>query len=112
MAEYIKREAAIEMFQWCAYDDWNQGAGTSWAEAFSESAEMIRAIPAADVVEVKRGKWITKKDLQSGMEYTICSACETEIQWRDRHGVLLRVDMQDTPYCPYCGADMRVNDHE
>lgn len=69
--------------------------------------EAIVAIPAADVQPVKHGRWVTKKDTASGEEYTICSCCETEIQWRDRHGVLLRVDTLNAPYCPNCGADMR-----
>ncbi len=55
--------------------------------------------------EQKHGKWITKKDA-CGIDYQICSNCETEIQWRNRHGVILRVDMQIVPYCPYCGAKM------
>lgn len=56
-------------------------------------------------IELKRGKWITKKDA-CGIGYQICSNCETEIQWRDRHGVILRVDMQSAPFCPNCGAKM------
>lgn len=56
-------------------------------------------------LEPKRGKWITKKDA-CGIGYQICSNCETEIQWRDRRGVMLRVDMQNAPYCPNCGAKM------
>ena len=56
MAEYILREAARDVFQRLAYDDWNQGAGTTWAEAFAESAELIDTIPAADVQESM--KWI------------------------------------------------------
>lgn len=49
MADYISRQAAIDMFQRQAYDDWNQGAGTTWANAFSEAAEMIENLPSADV---------------------------------------------------------------
>ena len=55
--------------------------------------------------EPKRGRWITKKDA-CGIDYQICSNCETEIQWRDRHGVILRVDMQNVPYCPYSEKDV------
>lgn len=58
---------------------------------------------------VKHGEWITKKDA-CGIGYQICSNCETEIQWRDRRGVILRVDMQNAPYCPYCGAKMFAKD--
>ena len=54
MSEYIKREGVVELFKRIAYDDWNQGASTSWATAYSEAAEIIRDIPAADVVEVVR----------------------------------------------------------
>ena len=60
-------------------------------------------IEAAPTIEPKTGKWISKKDAR-GNQYTICSNCETEIQWRDSRGVLLRVDMQNAHYCPNCGA--------
>lgn len=67
--------------------------------------ERLDTCPLEEVEEQKHGKWITKKDA-CGIGYQICSNCETEIQWRDRHGVILRVDMQNVPYCPYCGAKM------
>ncbi len=54
MADYIARQAAIDMFQRMAYDDWNQGVSTTWANAFSEAADMIEDLPSADVVEVVR----------------------------------------------------------
>lgn len=47
MSDLIDRQAAIDMFQNMAYDDWNQGVSTSWADAFSECAEMIRDLPSA-----------------------------------------------------------------
>lgn len=47
MSDLISRQAAIDMFQNMAYDDWNQGVSTSWADAFSECAEMIRDLPSA-----------------------------------------------------------------
>lgn len=50
----ISRQAAIDMFQRQAYDDWNQGTGTTWANAFSEAADMIENLPSVDVVEVVR----------------------------------------------------------
>ena len=43
----ISRQAAIDMFQNLAYDDWNQGVSTSWADAYSECADMIRELPSA-----------------------------------------------------------------
>lgn len=46
--DLISRQAAIDMFQRQAYDDWNQGTGTTWANAFSEAADMIENLPSAE----------------------------------------------------------------
>lgn len=54
MIDLISRQALIDMFQRQAYDDWNQGTGTTWANAFSEAADMIENLPSADAVEVVR----------------------------------------------------------
>lgn len=98
MAEYIEREAAKDAVCTAIFHDGIRDALKSCLED----------VPAADVVPVRHGRWVTKKDA-CGRDYTICSACETEIQWRDRRGVILRVDMQTAPYCPNCGADMRIS---
>lgn len=50
----ISRQAAIDRFQTLSYDDWNQGVSTSWANAYSECAEVIRDLPAVDTVPVVR----------------------------------------------------------
>lgn len=47
MDDLISRQAAIDMFQNLAYNDWNQGASTTWATAFAESAYLIKGLPAA-----------------------------------------------------------------
>lgn len=52
----IDADAAIDMFQRLSYDDWNQGTGTTWANAFSEAADMIEDLPPADAVKVVRCK--------------------------------------------------------
>ena len=70
----------------------------------------IECMPTID--PVKRGKWLVKKDTPSGELYTVCSVCETEIQWRNRHGLLLRVDMENAKYCPNCGALMDERSEE
>ena len=58
-ADCISRQAAIDMFQNLAYDDWNQGASTTWANAFSECAEMIRHLPSAEpeIIRCKDCRW-------------------------------------------------------
>ena len=48
MSDLISRQAVIDMLQSNAYDDWNQGVSTTWANAFSECAEMIRNLPSAE----------------------------------------------------------------
>jgi len=61
MGDLISRQAAIDMFQNLAYDDWNQGVSTSWADAYAECAEMIKNLPSAQP-ERKKGKWIIVTD--------------------------------------------------
>lgn len=56
MSELIDREAVVDMLQRLAYDDWNQGVCTSWANAYSECADMVEGIPSVDAVEVVRCK--------------------------------------------------------
>lgn len=47
--------------------------------------------------ERPKGKWITKHHVYG---VTYCSECDFE----------LKID--DTNFCPYCGADMRVDEEE
>ena len=47
-------------------------------------------IPAADVAEVRRGRWIEEDGIQ------ICSECGEEHEWEDYRA----------PYCDTCGAKM------
>lgn len=57
----------------------------------------MKSIPAADVVERKKGKWIEVN--VKGLDYVYCSECEDSYY--------------PTPidpswyFCPHCGADMR-----
>lgn len=50
-----------------------------------------KRIPAADVVEVKHGEWITDKD-----GFVTCSECGEEHTWDDFR----------PPFCDMCGARM------
>lgn len=56
MADLIDRQAVIDMLQRLAYDDWNQGVCTTWANAYSECADMVEDLPSADAVEIVRCK--------------------------------------------------------
>lgn len=96
MADYIDRQAVIDMFQRNAYDDWNQGVSTTWANAFSECADMVEDIPPADVEPLRHGKWIETED---DTIHGYCSVCGWESH-------LYEDDVIGMPYCPNCGARM------
>jgi hypothetical protein len=103
MAEYIEREAALE-FQdkiepelFCK--NLNGERMQSCSETFSASnlIRFIRSIPAADVVAVRHGRWISGK----------CDQCgEHAPYW------CLATTYYKSNYCPNCGAKMDggVND--
>lgn len=92
MAEYIDKQTAIDLFQRLAYDDWNQGANTSWANAYDEAAELIRNIPHADVQPVRRGYW---KKIGNPTWWGLyeCSECH-------------QISSIDYCWCTNCGARM------
>lgn len=50
----IDGDTLKERFEMLAYDDWNQGTGTTWARAFEESADVVECAPTIDAVEVVR----------------------------------------------------------
>ena len=58
----------------------------------------IKAIPAADVRPVVRGKWVHPVP-GDGEPY--CSACHAEAEYFYGYGSF------EPDYCPNCGADMR-----
>ena len=67
---------------------------TPKAYAFLRGGEAIiedlTKFPAADVVPVRRGRWIEEDGIQ------ICSECGEEHEWEDYRA----------PYCDTCGAKM------
>lgn len=63
------------------------------------AADIIKAMPAADVVERKRGCWITA--WVHGDEYQHCTECGAYVE-----GIFFANDY-DVNFCPSCGADMR-----
>lgn len=87
MAEYIKREDALEITKRTSGD---------YATAFAE----IRKIPAADVVPVVHGEWGTGRfNLETGDYEEQCSHCRNFSKEYDK------------PYCPNCGARMGGGDN-
>lgn len=85
MAEYIEREAAI------------QAAKHAWAKGL-EPTQYVEIIPAADVAEVRHGRW----DEVYGSDTIRCSCCRKRLDAYYADGV----PFFDPDYCPNCGAKM------
>ena len=103
MAEYITKEAAIEVFEW-GYADVIEDYGDGCEFGFSRGAikSAINSIPAADVAPVVYARWA-----HLGGDEWCCSACgfviTTEGSW----------DKPTKKYCEDCGAKMDGGtDHE
>ena len=91
MIEYIKRKEAVELLERAFDNNWE----------VSGTLDRLRAIHAADVKPVKRGKWVK----QEPYDVWKCSACKEDNLYAyscDEEGYKL----QDL-FCPHCGADMR-----
>lgn len=97
MDEYIKKSDALNAI----------GSITMYKGSipFDTAKYRIEGIPAADVRELVRGKWV---DPPTG-EQTYCSVCGedafieiTEIDEISKFGFTIKSE-----FCPHCGADMR-----
>ena len=96
MAEYISKQAFKEKYLCCG-----------WVAEMSE--EEFNSFPAADVVEVRHGRWIPS-DMGGGEpdEAYICSECGEP--WVLNDGTPEENNMR---YCPACGARMdKEDEHE
>lgn len=110
MVDCIYRQVVIDTFQRNAYDDWNQGVSTTWANAFSECANMVKDIPSADVQPVRHGHWIEREsgteDKENGFETVIvCSHCDFPATTFYSEDCESRTQIR-TDFCPNCGARM------
>ena len=99
MAEYIKREDAIHDIR---YDCFGLENYTR-----RDAIDCINALPAADVTEVRHGRWITEENESVSkrnrlIKYGVysCSIC-------GRSNGRMR-----KKYCPNCGALMKEAEHE
>lgn len=114
--DLIDRQALLDTFdnvEWYSeYTEYKRkmahGSGSD-AGPYIKWDDAIKTIEAAPTVEPKRGKWIMHKTAH-GKNYTTCSNCNSEIELKLIGGSFERLDMSDTNFCPYCGADMRDKD--
>ena len=106
MKEYIEREQAIALFY--PVDPENDGSDgctivyKSGNFSSSEIEAMLSDLPAADVAEVRHGRWIPS-DMGGGEpdEAYVCSECGEP--WTLIDGTPAENNMR---YCPACGARM------
>lgn len=99
MSDYISREAAIELGYW-------HGEKPTVDNPFPDGVDAVDTVdienlPAADVREVKRGKWKYTEMYYDDYAW-VCSVCGEP--WVLNDGTPAENNMN---YCPNCGADMR-----
>lgn len=93
MAEYIKREAAID----AVMAVYVRTAGYKARERVLETREAIQKLPAADVAPVVHGHFVHDGQLYvGGLDWFHCSSC----------GRLVAGAEERFDYCPWCGARM------
>lgn len=97
MKEYIERAVAVKKFENYRRDCEEENDERA-AQIFEDCVSELMAIPAADVAEVKHGRWVRDK-WPSGTHKLICSECG---EWSGKK----------SRYCPSCGALMKGDEHE
>lgn len=95
MSEYIEREFALNVLcrENCGHDYEANKCNNCYTSNF------INYLPAADVEEVKHGKWIE----YPRAHYFKCSECKETVPYKK--AVLIR-GKRKYKYCPHCGAKM------
>ena len=88
MDEYISKQIFKEKYLCCG-----------WLPEISE--EEFDAFPAADVVEVRHGRWVNHFDyMMERSGFFVCDSCK-------------KMSREKYDYCPNCGARMNKEDeHE
>ena len=108
MAEYIEREATIELLRSLGSRDYRREKGT-----IQDAIKMVsfsEYTPAADVAPVRHGHWI-RPDVPNTRSYKWqCSECGQIAYWlhygnRGNKNIICKYS-----YCPNCGAKMDGKD--
>ena len=95
MSEYIEREFALNVL--CRENCGHNYEANKCNNCYT--ANFINYLPAADVAEVKHGKWIE----YPRAHYFKCSECKETVPYKK--AVLIR-GKRKYKYCPHCGAKM------
>lgn len=112
MKEYIDREATLNERPegrnpgQVGKEEYNKG----WNDCRSAFYKCITSMPAADVVEVRHGRWIEDERTYPGpgLKNNLCSVCgEIAGSWKE--GL---EPGRKWAYCPNCGAMMDGKEDE
>lgn len=104
MKEYIEREALLNCIDEMFHKTPTEGQEQIGVLA---SRRIIREQPAADVAEVRHGRWITTDN--KGLEKVVeCSVCHSKDYYPPFHFKNIRYPN----YCGDCGAKMDVEGAE
>ena len=93
--EYISREAMLEHLDRCKQ---SEDATTLTAAVITALQCFVQSQPAADVAEVRHGRWIHTDLAAHWLGKDECSECT--YHEKDRS------DLSHNNYCPNCGAKM------
>jgi len=114
MAEYISREAALKaVCDSCGrMEEYRQANCEYWNHLYGGCAEIdaLRALPTADVAEVKHGQWIPGREICC----TVLIDGTVVREYEDWHcsecGVVVETwEFPRYKYCPACGGCMDKN---
>lgn len=102
MAEYIERKKLEEAFDNADPDvcESDMDGYSDWGFGRENVRDVIRGVPAADVVPVVHGQWIEDHD------YLKCPECGVMVKWD-----FTFFDIGNWNYCPNCGAKMDGGDN-
>lgn len=108
MTEYIERKALVHHLENCI-DEVNNTNG--YTEDFKTCLRLVKNLPAADVEEVKHGKWIWDPN---GMDWGLgtwqCSECACRNNNLPMNNRINPLVFSGSKYCPNCGAKMDLED--
>lgn len=101
MKEYIERAVAVKKFENYRRDCEEENDERA-AQIFEDCISELMAIPAADVAEVRHGRWefLGPNSLIKGCMCGTCSVCHVR-----------SVYIVNTAICPNCGARMDKEDN-